>query len=152
MFILVRNYSPRYSSIYSTGTYIFCIAQFPLLDPDSYIEYGSGSRRRFEYRFTRIRNTDAISFDILKCIWDQSRFFHLAGRGVSPAGSLPNSFSIMAALPPPVAANIQQAALFNTCTHLGIPNHHQRFSWKSFPRAFGSVWASLLDAVKYRYP
>ena len=37
----------------------FFIAQYPLLDLDPYIEYGSG--RRFEYRSTwiRIRNTGA---------------------------------------------------------------------------------------------
>ena len=34
------------------------IAKFDLLDPTPYIEYGSGSRRRFEYGSTRIRNTE----------------------------------------------------------------------------------------------
>ena len=29
------------------------LAQYPLLDPDPYIEYGSGSRRRFEYGSTQ---------------------------------------------------------------------------------------------------
>ena len=35
------------------------ITKFDLLDPDPYIEYESGSRRRFEYGSTliRIRNT-----------------------------------------------------------------------------------------------
>jgi len=33
------------------------IAKFGLQDPDPYIEQGSGSRQRFEYGSTRIRNT-----------------------------------------------------------------------------------------------
>ena len=40
--------------------WIFVIAQFPL--PDPYIEYGSGSRRWFEYGSTRIRNTGVVHF------------------------------------------------------------------------------------------
>jgi len=35
----------------------FFLAQYPLLNPDPYIEYGSGSRRWFECGSTRIRNT-----------------------------------------------------------------------------------------------
>jgi len=41
----------------------FFKAKFDLLDPDPYIEYGSESRQRFEYGFTRIRirNTGTYS-------------------------------------------------------------------------------------------